>query len=121
MSFSLCQEELVRLFRKICIRKISTYLQIQQHRTFEEVISQAKVIEGVMVQNGEIKVLKKENNNWGYGSNKSSFTNGSKPQFNQLMLQASPPPPMQNFQHANQINVPNQYYNQNKSHGKNQN
>ena len=36
MNFSFPQEELVRLFNKSCIRKISTHIQIQQHRTFEE-------------------------------------------------------------------------------------
>lgn len=35
MNFSLSQEELVRLSNKICIKWISTYLQIQQHYTFE--------------------------------------------------------------------------------------
>lgn len=51
-----------------------------------------------MVQNGEIKVVKKENNNRGYGSNKNGASNGSKPQVNQLMLQAPPPTQVQSVQ-----------------------
>lgn len=54
MNFSFPQEELVRLFSKSCVRKISTHLQIQQHRMFEEEISQDKIIEEVMVQNREL-------------------------------------------------------------------
>jgi len=52
-------------------------LQIQQHRTFEEAISQAKIIEEVMVQNGELKIVKKENNNYGCGS-KGNSSSGNK-------------------------------------------
>lgn len=68
-----------------------------------------------MVHNGEIKVVKKENNNHGYGSNKSGAPNWGKPQVNQLMLQAPPLPPMQNIWQANQVNMLSQLYNQNQS------
>lgn len=47
-----------------------------------------------MVQNGDLKVVKKETRNHGYGSNKSGFTIGAKPQVNQLTLQAPLPPPL---------------------------
>lgn len=82
MSFSLSQEELVRLFRKNCNKKISTLLQIQQFKTFEDAISQAKSIEEVMVQNGELKLTEKEaktrNENRGYNSNKNGSNNNGK-------------------------------------------
>jgi len=54
-------------------------LKIQQHKTFEKVISQAKIIEEVMVQNSYLKVVKKENNNHSYGS-KGGGSIGSRPQ-----------------------------------------
>lgn len=63
---------------------------------FEEAIAQVKVIEEVMIQNGKIKVIKKENNNRGYGSNKSGAPNRGKPQVNQLILQAPTPTPIPN-------------------------
>lgn len=69
----------MRLFSKSCIKKISTHLKIQQHKTFEKVISQAKIIEEVMVQNSYLKVVKKENNNHSYGS-KGGGSIGSRPQ-----------------------------------------
>lgn len=47
-----------------------------------------------MVQNDWIKVVKKENNNCSYGSNKSDGPNGGKPQVSQLILQAPSPTPM---------------------------
>lgn len=68
----------MRLFSKSCIRKISTHLQIQKHKTFEKLISQANIIEEVIVQSGELKVIKKENNNRGYGS-KDGGLNGNRP------------------------------------------
>jgi len=43
--------------------------------TFKEEISQEKVIEEVIFQYGEIKMVKKENNNHGHGSNKSGSIN----------------------------------------------
>ena len=39
---------------------------------FKEAISQAKIIKEAMLQNGELKVIKKENNNHGYGSKGNS-------------------------------------------------
>lgn len=55
------------------------HIQIQQHTNFKEAISQAKIVEEVMVQNGELKVTNKENNNRGYGSNKNGANNQGKP------------------------------------------
>jgi len=41
MPYTLPQEELVKLFSHICLRSIASTLLIQQHKTFEEAISQA--------------------------------------------------------------------------------
>jgi len=45
------------------IISISSILRIQQHRTFEETLAQAKLIEKPKIQDGEIKLRKKEKNN----------------------------------------------------------
>lgn len=60
------------LFSKSSVRQIYTHLQIQQHRMFKEAIYQDKIIKEVMVKNGELKVIKKQNNNQGYGSKGNS-------------------------------------------------
>jgi len=55
MPYTLPQEELVKLFSQSCLRPITSMLLMQQHKTFEEAISQAVVIERVKIQDGEIK------------------------------------------------------------------
>ena len=60
MSYTIPQEELVKLFSQSCLRPIASVLKIQQHRTFEKVIAQAVVIERVKIQDGEIKLKKKD-------------------------------------------------------------
>ena len=48
-----------------------------------------------MVQNGELKIVKKDNNNHGYGS-KGNGSGGSKSQGHQLAIQAPPSNPPSN-------------------------
>lgn len=59
VPYTLPQEELVKLLSQNCLKPIARTLQIQQHKTFEEVISQEVVIERVKIQNGEIKIKNK--------------------------------------------------------------
>lgn len=58
-----------------------------------------------MVQNDELKVIKKENNNQGYGSNKGEGSNGNRPQIGQLAIQAPIPNPSSNVYQNNQVNT----------------
>lgn len=58
-----------------------------------------------MVYNGEIKIIKKENNNQGFGSSKGGGSNGNKPQGGQLTIEASPPNPTSNVSQNNQVNA----------------
>jgi len=60
MPYTLPQEELVKLFSQSCLRPISSILQIQQHRTFEEAITQAVVIKKVKMEDGEININNQE-------------------------------------------------------------
>lgn len=60
MPYNLPQEELFKMFSQICLRPIASMLLIQQHKTFEEAISQAILIEKVKIQYGEIKNKKRE-------------------------------------------------------------
>jgi len=60
MPYTLPQEELVKMFSQICLRPIASTLLIQQHKTFEEVISQEVIIEKFKIQYGDIKGKKKE-------------------------------------------------------------
>lgn len=55
MPYTLPQEELVKLFNQSCLRPIASMLLMQQHKIFEDAISQAVVIEWVKIQDGEIK------------------------------------------------------------------
>ena len=88
MPYTLPQDELVKLFSRSCNKPISAVLRIQQHRTFEDALAQAKLIEEAKVQDGEIKLKKKEpHNNQKYRNNNQS-NNASisyqKPQNNQV-------------------------------------
>ena len=60
MPYTLPQEELVKIFNQSCLRPIASTLLIQQHKMFEEAISQAMVIEKFKIQDEELKVKKKE-------------------------------------------------------------
>lgn len=53
---------MVKLFSRSCNKHISSILQTQRYSTFEDVIAQAKVIEEVKIQEGEIKLRNKYNN-----------------------------------------------------------
>lgn len=55
IPYTLLQEELVKLFGQSCLRLIASMLLMQQHKTFQDAISQAVVIERVKIQDGEIK------------------------------------------------------------------
>lgn len=57
--YALPQEELIRIFCKSYNKSISSNLQIQQHKYFEDVLSQAKLIKEVKIQSGDIKLRKK--------------------------------------------------------------
>jgi len=100
MSFSLPQEELMRLFSKGCNKQISTLIKIQQLKNFKQTLSQTKIIEEVIIQNREIKLAKKlsnqHNDNRGYNANKNGGNIGGKPQVNQVVLQSPHPsqPPL---------------------------
>ena len=59
MPYTLPQEELVKMFSQSCLRPITSTLLIQEQKMFEEVISQAIVIEKVKIQDGELKGKKK--------------------------------------------------------------
>jgi len=49
MPYNLPQEELVKFFIQNCLRPISSMLQIQQNKTFEEAITQEVIIEKVKI------------------------------------------------------------------------
>lgn len=63
MPYTFPQEELVKLFSRCCNKHISSILIIQQHQTFKEALAQSKFIEEAKIQDGEIKLRKKGNNN----------------------------------------------------------
>jgi len=63
------------MFIQSCLRPIASTLLIQQCKTFEEVISQAIIIEKVKIQDGEMKTKKKEF----YVKNKNQIEKTSKP------------------------------------------
>ena len=79
MPYTIPQEELVKLFSQSCLRPIASILQIQQHRTFEEAIAQAVIIERVKIQDGELKLKKKE-----YKKGNQYENTSKQPQNNQI-------------------------------------
>ena len=87
MPYTLPQDELVKLFSRSCNKAISSILRIQQHRTLEDALAQAKLIEEAKVQDGEIKLRKKESNQKYKGhNNQGNDSSGlyQKPQTNQV-------------------------------------
>lgn len=61
MNYTLPIEELVNIFNKSFIQPILSTLWIQQHNTFEEVVSQVVLIEKVKIQDEDFKVKNKDN------------------------------------------------------------
>jgi len=61
MPYTLPREELVKIFSQSYLRPIASTLFIQQHKMFEEVISQVVVIKKVKIQDRELKGKRKEN------------------------------------------------------------
>ena len=51
---------MVKLFSQSCLIPIASMLLMQQHKTFEDAISQAVLIKWVKIQDGEIKSKKWE-------------------------------------------------------------
>lgn len=103
MPYTLPWDELVKLFSRSCNKPISQILRIQQHHTFEDALSQAKLIEVAKVQYGDIKMKKKDNNNQKYRNNGGNpSTSYQKPQNSQVshdvhqtqpVVQLAPPRP----------------------------
>ena len=60
IPYTLPQKELVKLFSQICLRPIASMLLMQQHKIFEDAISQVVVIEQVKIQDDKIKGKKWE-------------------------------------------------------------
>jgi len=56
MPYTLPKEELIKIFRNSCNKKISSILKIQKHKSFKEAFSQEKLIKEVKIQSGDIKL-----------------------------------------------------------------
>jgi len=94
MPYTLPQEELVKMFSEGFLRSIASTLLIQKHKTFEEAISQAIVIEKVKIQYGELKGKNKEP----YVRNRNQEEQSTKPMSTNKVsyLKYGEPNPLQN-------------------------
>jgi len=65
-------------------KHISSILQIHRNLTFEDALAQAKIIKKVKIQEGEIKLRKKDNKQNTHNNGGNFNQPQSKPQINQI-------------------------------------